>query len=141
MRDATFMLQALHWLHLDGEADEFMQFVADVKTTEDGSLQIMYGIDGRRELPESTRADLSGYAGARPVPQDRTGRGRGVRRERFEFPRWYRIFAGRCCTSEAGATRRFSPSKPIVDLESRYERGPEQSPKPSSWRHCFCVAQ
>ena len=67
MRDATFMLQALHWLHLDWEADEFMQFVADVKTTEDGSLQIMYGIDGRRELSEATRDDLSGYAGARPV--------------------------------------------------------------------------
>src|SRR5262252_4888995 len=67
MRDATFMLQALHWLHLDWEADEFMQFVADVKTTEDGSLQIMYGIDGRRDLTESTRDDLSGYAGARPV--------------------------------------------------------------------------
>src|SRR5262245_27704211 len=27
----------------------------------------MYGIDGRRELSESTRDDLSGYAGARPV--------------------------------------------------------------------------
>jgi GH15 family glucan-1,4-alpha-glucosidase len=67
MRDATFMLQALHWLHLDWEADEFMQFVADVETTEDGSLQIMYGIDGRRDLPETTRDDLSGYAGARPV--------------------------------------------------------------------------
>jgi len=67
MRDATFMLQALHWLHLDWEADEFMQFVADVKTTEDGSLQIMYAIDGRGELPESTRDDLSGYVGARPV--------------------------------------------------------------------------
>jgi alpha,alpha-trehalase len=67
MRDATFMLQALHWLDLNWEADEFMQFVADVKTTEDGSLQIMYGIDGRRELSESTRDDLSGYAGARPV--------------------------------------------------------------------------
>src|SRR5262249_54244952 len=67
MRDATFMLQALHWLHLDWEADEFMQFVADVEENEDGSLQIMYGIDGRRELSESTRDDLSGYAGARPV--------------------------------------------------------------------------
>ena len=27
----------------------------------------MYGIDGRRDLTESTRDDLSGYAGARPV--------------------------------------------------------------------------
>ena len=67
MRDATFMLRALHWLNLDSEADDFMEFVADVKTTEDGPLQIMYGIDGRRELSESTRDDLSGYANARPV--------------------------------------------------------------------------
>jgi GH15 family glucan-1,4-alpha-glucosidase len=67
MRDATFMLQALHWLDLDWEADEFMQFVADVAPTDGSSLQIMYGIDGRRELSESTRDDLSGYAGARPV--------------------------------------------------------------------------
>ena len=50
MRDTTFTLQALHWLNLDWEADEFMQFVADVEPTEDGSLQIMYGIDGRRDL-------------------------------------------------------------------------------------------
>ena len=67
MRDTTFTLQALHWLNLDWEADEFMQFVADVEPTEDGSLQIMYGIDGRRDLTETTRDDLSGYAGARPV--------------------------------------------------------------------------
>src|SRR5689334_23925608 len=67
MRDSTFTLQALHYLNLDWEADEFMQFVADVEPTEDGSLQIMYGIDGRRDLTETTRDDLSGYAGARPV--------------------------------------------------------------------------
>ena len=67
MRDATFTLQALHWLNLDWEADEFMQFVADLEPNPDGSLQIMYGIDGRRDLTESTRDDLSGYAGARPV--------------------------------------------------------------------------
>ena len=67
VRDATFTLQALHWLNLDWEADEFMQFVGDLEPTEDGSLQIMYGIDGRRDLTESTRDDLSGYEGARPV--------------------------------------------------------------------------
>ena len=66
MRDSTFTLQALHFLNLDWEADEFMQFVADLEANEDGALQIMYGIDGRRDLTESTRDDLSGYAGARP---------------------------------------------------------------------------
>jgi alpha,alpha-trehalase len=67
MRDTTFTLQALHFLNLDWEADEFMQFVADVEPNEDGSMQIMYGIDGRRDLTESTLDHLSGYAGARPV--------------------------------------------------------------------------
>ncbi|HEX3283361.1 MAG TPA: glycoside hydrolase family 15 protein [Mycobacterium sp.] len=67
MRDSTFTLRALHYLLLDWEADEFMQFVADVEPTEDGSLQIMYGIDGRRDLTEETRDELSGYEGAHPV--------------------------------------------------------------------------
>jgi GH15 family glucan-1,4-alpha-glucosidase len=67
VRDSTFTLQALHWLNLDWEADEFMQFVADLEPTEDGSLQIMYGIDGRRDLTESFRKDLFGYDGAKPV--------------------------------------------------------------------------
>jgi GH15 family glucan-1,4-alpha-glucosidase len=67
MRDTTFTLQALHFLNLDWEADEFIQFVADLEPNSDGALQIMYGIDGRRDLTESIREDLSGYAGARPV--------------------------------------------------------------------------
>ncbi len=67
MRDSTFTLQALHFLNLDWEADEFMQFVADLEPNDDGALQIMYGIDGRRDLTESTRDELSGYAGAHPV--------------------------------------------------------------------------
>jgi len=67
LRDSTFTLQALHYLNLDWEADEFVQFVADLEPNDDGALQIMYGIDGRRDLTESTREDLSGYAGASPV--------------------------------------------------------------------------
>ena len=67
MRDSTFTLQALHFMALDWEADEFIQFVAELECVDDGGLQIMYGIDGRRDLTETTRDDLSGYAGARPV--------------------------------------------------------------------------
>ena len=67
IRDSTFTLQALHYLDLDWEADEFMQFVADLEPNDDGALQIMYGIDGRRDLTESTRDDLSGHGGAKPV--------------------------------------------------------------------------
>ena len=62
-----------------------MQFVADLEPNDDGALQIMYGIDGRRDLTESTRDDLSGYAGAqpgagrqrrlRPAPERRLRRG------------------------------------------------------------------
>ncbi len=67
IRDATFTLQALHALGLDWEAEEFMQFVADLEANEGGGLQIMYGIDGRRDLTETTRDDLFGYDGAQPV--------------------------------------------------------------------------
>jgi GH15 family glucan-1,4-alpha-glucosidase len=67
LRDSTFTLQALHYLNLDWEAEEFMQFIADLTPSADGSLQIMYGIEGQTDLTESTRDDLSGYAGASPV--------------------------------------------------------------------------
>jgi GH15 family glucan-1,4-alpha-glucosidase len=67
MRDSTFTLQALHWMNLDWEAEEFIQFIADLEPVADGGMQIMYGIDGRLDLTESTRDDLTGYAGARPV--------------------------------------------------------------------------
>jgi GH15 family glucan-1,4-alpha-glucosidase len=82
MRDSTFTLQALHYLNLDWEADEFMQFVADLEANDDGALQIMYGIDGRRDLTESTLDELSGYAGARPV---RVGNGAFEQRQNDVF--------------------------------------------------------
>ncbi len=82
MRDATFTLQALHALGLDWEAEEFMQFVADLEPNDDGALQIMYGIDGRRDLSETTRDDLSGYGGAQPV---RVGNGAFDQRQNDVF--------------------------------------------------------
>ena len=82
IRDSTFTLQALHYLNLDWEANEFMQFIGDLEPDKDGALQIMYGIDGRRDLTESTRDDLSGYAGASPV---RVGNGAFDQRQNDVF--------------------------------------------------------
>jgi GH15 family glucan-1,4-alpha-glucosidase len=82
LRDSTFTLQALHYLNLDWEAEEFMQFVADLEPNEDGALQIMYGIDGRRDLTESLREELSGYMGAHPV---RVGNGAFDQRQNDVF--------------------------------------------------------
>jgi GH15 family glucan-1,4-alpha-glucosidase len=67
MRDASFTLWGLHALHLDWEADDFIQYVADLDRNEDGSLQIMYGVNGQMNLEESTLDHLKGYEGARPV--------------------------------------------------------------------------
>src|SRR6201987_819276 len=60
MRDASFTLWGLHALGLDWEADDFVQYVADLDRNEDGSLQIMYGIKGQKDLPQSTLEDLGG---------------------------------------------------------------------------------
>ena len=65
IRDSTFTLQALHYLDLDWEANEFMQFIADLERNEDGALQIMYGIDGRRDLTETFRGGALGLRRAR----------------------------------------------------------------------------
>ncbi|MGA2162974.1 MAG: glycoside hydrolase family 15 protein [Solirubrobacteraceae bacterium] len=67
MRDATFTLWGLHALGLDWEADDFVQYLADLERNEDGSLQIMYGIKGEKQLEERTLDHLKGYENARPV--------------------------------------------------------------------------
>jgi GH15 family glucan-1,4-alpha-glucosidase len=67
MRDATFTLWGLHALGLDWEANDFMEYLADLHRNKDGTLQIMYGIGGERNLREATLRHLKGYEGARPV--------------------------------------------------------------------------
>lgn len=67
IRDTAKTLWALNALGLDWEANDFFRFVADVAEAENGDLQLMYGIDGERALPESTLDHLSGYEGAQPV--------------------------------------------------------------------------
>ena len=67
MRDASFTLWGLHALGFDWEADDFMQFVADLERDGDGSLQIMYGLGGERDLREQELEHMTGYDESRPV--------------------------------------------------------------------------
>ena len=67
IRDSTFMLWGLYTLGFDWEADDFFYFIADAVRDEGQDLQIMYGINGERELQEHVLDHLGGYEGAKPV--------------------------------------------------------------------------
>ena len=67
IRDATFALWGLHTLGFEWEASDYFAFICDLVERDPGSLQIVYGIDGRRDLDERLLEHLDGYQGARPV--------------------------------------------------------------------------
>ena len=69
IRDAAFTLYGLLRIGFTDEATKFMAWL-EARCHElnpDGSLQIMYGIDGRHHLPETIIDRLEGYKGSRPV--------------------------------------------------------------------------
>ena len=70
IRDAAFTIYGLLRLGYHGEAEKFMEFLqyrAKEPEQNDGPLQVMYGIDGRHDLPETELDHLEGYRGSRPV--------------------------------------------------------------------------
>ncbi len=69
MRDAAFTLYALIRIGFTDEAAQFMKWLEQrlQDLNPDGSLQIMYGIDGRRILTEEILDHLEGYRGSGPV--------------------------------------------------------------------------
>jgi GH15 family glucan-1,4-alpha-glucosidase len=69
IRDASFSLYALMRLGYTEETAAFINWLeARFEELEpDGSLQLMYGIDGRHELPEEELPHLEGYMKSAPV--------------------------------------------------------------------------
>ena len=69
IRDAAFTLYGFLRIGFTEEAAAFMGWLEKRShdRNPDGSLQIMYGIDGRRELNEEVLDHLEGYKGSSPV--------------------------------------------------------------------------
>ena len=69
IRDAAFTLYGFIRVGFTEEAARFGQFLRQriAEPEDDGSLQIMYGIDGRHELVEETLDHLDGFRGSKPV--------------------------------------------------------------------------
>jgi GH15 family glucan-1,4-alpha-glucosidase len=68
IRDASFTLYALIRLGLTDETADFIDWLANrAKADHPAQFQIVYGIDGRKELTERVLDHLAGYRGSRPV--------------------------------------------------------------------------
>ena len=67
IRDTTFALWGLFTLGFEWEAADYFAFIADLVERDRDDLQIVYGIDGTRNLDEHHLDHLRGYQGARPV--------------------------------------------------------------------------
>ncbi len=78
LRDASLTLEALLTCGYQDEARLWRDWLLRAVAGDPRDLQIMYTVDGGRELPERELDHLSGYAGSKPV---RVGNGAACQRQ------------------------------------------------------------
>lgn len=67
IRDASMVIKVLAGLGHKKSAQDFLQFIIDIIPDKDEKIQIMYGINGEKDLTEHILTHLDGYKGSKPV--------------------------------------------------------------------------
>jgi GH15 family glucan-1,4-alpha-glucosidase len=96
LRDATFTLQALLGTGFVAEARAWREWLLRAVAGDPADLQIMYGLDGTRRIPEYTLPWLRGYEGSSPV---RVG---NAAAEQLQLDVWGEVLDGLHLSREAG---------------------------------------
>ena len=96
LRDATFTLQAMLGTGYVSEAREWREWLLRAVAGDPADLQIMYGLDGTRWLPEHELHWLPGYEDSVPV---RIG---NAASDQFQLDVWGEVLEGLHLAREAG---------------------------------------
>jgi GH15 family glucan-1,4-alpha-glucosidase len=107
LRDATFTLEALLATGFVAEAKAWREWLLRAAAGDPADLQIMYGIDGTRRLPEYTLDWLAGYAGSAPVRVGNAAAGQ------FQLDVWGEVLDGLHLARAAG----LAPDEEAWDLQ------------------------
>ena len=107
LRDSTYTLQALLAAGYTKEAGAWRDWLLRAVAGKPADLQIMYGIDGTRRLPELELPWLRGYEGSAPV---RTGNGAA---DQLQLDVWGEVLDGLHLAREAS----LAPTGAAWDLQ------------------------
>ncbi|CAM4140942.1 glycoside hydrolase family 15 protein [Gillisia limnaea] len=67
IRDASMVIKVMAGLGHTKSASDFLQFIINLIPHKDEKIQIMYGINGEKDLTEHILTHLEGYQGSKPV--------------------------------------------------------------------------
>jgi GH15 family glucan-1,4-alpha-glucosidase len=126
LRDATFTLQALLGAGFVAEAGAWREWLVRAVAGDPADLQIMYGLDGTRRLPEYELSWLPGYEHSAPVRVGNAAAGQ------FQLDVWGEVLVGLHVARETGlqhSDAAWDLQRALID----YLEGHWQDPDDSLW--------